>query len=96
MSAHTWGSCSIAIAYHGYIVWLINGDPKFNFVAKTVKDDVSIIPEIVNYSLILPAPNILQSLWEVPVVERDLTAKEKQLTFPEFPEIYVAFFFSFF
>lgn len=68
----------------GNIVWLINGDPKFHFVAKTVKNEVRIIPEFDNDSLVLPASNILQSLWKVPVVESNLTAKENQLSIIEF------------
>lgn len=66
------------MAYIGYIVWLVNGDPKFHFVAETAKDEVSIIPEFENNSFILPAPNFLQSLWKVPVVKSDLRAKEKR------------------
>lgn len=65
------------MAYIGNIVWFINGDPKFNFMAKTLKDKVSIIPEFGYDSLILPTLQILQSLWQVPVVEGDLAAKEK-------------------
>lgn len=65
------------MAYVGNIVWLINGDPKFDFMTKTFKDKVSIIPEFGNDSLILPTLQILQSLWQVPVVESDLTTKEK-------------------
>lgn len=64
------------MAYIGNIVWLINGDPKFNLMAKTVKDKVSIIPEFGNDSLILPTLQILQSLWQVPVVESDLMKNE--------------------
>lgn len=81
---HTWGSYSIAMADHGNIVWLINGDPKLHFVTKTVKDEVSIIPEFDYDSLILPAPIILQSLGKVPVVESDLTKNEKKLRMKEF------------
>ncbi len=72
------------MAYIGYIVWLINGDPKFHFVTKTAKDEVGIIPEFDNNSFILPAPNILQSLWKVPVEESDLMGKEKKLRFTKF------------
>lgn len=72
----TWGSCSIAMADVGYIIRLVNGDPKFHFGTKSAKDDISIIPESVNDGVILPAANILESLWKVPVVESDLTAKE--------------------
>lgn len=63
------------MAYVGNVVWLINGDPKFHSVAKTVKHEVSIIPEFVNESVILPALDVLQSLWEVPVEKSDLTEK---------------------
>lgn len=66
------------MAHIGYIVWLINGDPKFHFVAKTAKDKVSVILKFDNNSLILPAPNVLQNLWKVPVVESNLTTKGKQ------------------
>lgn len=66
------------MAHVGYIVRLINGDPEFHFVAKTAEDEVSVIPEFDNNSLILPAPKVLQSLWKVPVVESDLTTKEKR------------------
>ena len=69
------------MAYIGNIVRLINSDPKFHFVAKTAKDEISVITEFDNNSLILPATNILESLWKVPVVESDLTTKEKQLQF---------------
>lgn len=72
------------MAYIGYIVRLINGDPKFHFVAKMAKDEIRIIPEFENNCLIFPAPNILQSLWKVPVVEGDLIAKEKQSRFIKF------------
>lgn len=81
---YTWSSYSIAMADHGNIIWLINGDPKLHSVAKTVKNQVSIIPEFDNDSLILPAPNILQSLGKVPVVESDLTKKEKKLSMRKF------------
>lgn len=69
----TWCSCSVPVTDIGYVVWLINSDPKLDFVAKTAKDEVSIVPEFHNNGLIFPAPNILQSLWKVPVVESDLT-----------------------
>lgn len=81
------------MAYIGYIVWFINGDPKFHFVAKTAKDEVNIISEFDNNSFILPAPNILQGLWKVPVVESDLTAKEKQLRFTKFTNFPYQIFF---
>lgn len=45
LCSHTWSSSSIAMAYIGYIVWLINGNPKFHFVPKTAKDEISIILE---------------------------------------------------
>lgn len=69
------------MAYIGYIVWLINCDPFFHFVAKTTKDEISIFPESVNDSLILPPFNVLESLWKVPVVESNLKAKEKSLSY---------------
>lgn len=69
------------MAYIGYIVRFINGDPKFDFVAKTAKDEVSIIPEFADNGIILPAPNVLQSLWKVPVVESDLITKNRHLGF---------------
>lgn len=77
--SHTWSSSSIAMAYIGYIVWLINCDPKFHFVPKTAKDEVSIIPEFGYNCFILPASNILKSLWKVPVVESDLAAKKMRI-----------------
>lgn len=82
------------MAYIGYIVRLINCDPKFHFVAKTAKYEVCIIPEFDNDSLILPAPDVLQSLWKVPVVESDLTAKEKQFRFNESTNFTLQIFFG--
>lgn len=66
------------MAHIGYIVGLINGDPEFHFVAKTTKDEISIIPESDNDSIVLPTPDILESLWKVPVVKSNLTAKAKR------------------
>ncbi|MEQ2177171.1 hypothetical protein GOODEAATRI_001053 [Goodea atripinnis] len=60
-SKHTWGSYSISMANHRYIIRLIDGDPKFHSVAKATENDVSIIPESFNNSIIFPASNILQS-----------------------------------
>lgn len=62
--------------YVSYIVRLVNGDPKFHFRTKMAKNYVSIIRESGNDCFILPSPNVLQSLWKVPVVESDLTAKK--------------------
>lgn len=84
MFRHTRGSCSIAMANIGNIIRLINGNPEFHFVAKTVKHEVSIIFEFLNDSLILPAFNILQSLWKVPVVQSDLKVNENQLDIKRF------------
>ena len=47
------------MAYIGYIVRLINGDPKFYFMAETTEDKISIISEFNNNGVILPAPNVL-------------------------------------
>lgn len=80
----TWGRHSVAMPYHCYIIWLINGDPKFDFVAKTAKNEVSVIFESVDNSVVLPATNILQSLWKIPVVESDLTQIRKN----KFPELF--------
>lgn len=84
MFRHTRGSYSIAMANIGYIIWLINGNPEFHFVAKTVKHEVSIIFEFLNDSFILPAFNILQSLWKIPVVQSDLRVNENQLDIKRF------------
>lgn len=59
----------------GNIVWLIYSNPVFHFLAKTLKHKVSIIFEFLNDSVILPAFNILQSLWKVPMVQSDLRLK---------------------
>lgn len=67
------------MSYHGYIVGFVNSYPKFHFVAKSVKDEVSIISEFGNNSVIFPSPNILQGLWKVPVVQSDLKEKGKGL-----------------
>lgn len=66
------------MAHHRNVVRFINSDPVFYFVAKTAKNKVSIIPEFINNSVILPAPNVLQCLWKVPVVQSDLTEKNKK------------------
>lgn len=56
----------------GYIVRLIDGDPELHFVSKVSEDKISIFSESVNDAVVLPAPHILQSLREVPVVEGNL------------------------
>lgn len=62
----------------GNIVWLIYGNPVFHFLAQTLKHKVSIIFEFLNDRVILPAFNILQSLWKVPMVQSDLRLKKQQ------------------
>lgn len=74
---HTWRGGSIAVAYVSNIVWLINCDPKFHFVTKAVKDKISVFLKSVNYCLIFPSSDVLQSLRKVPVKESNLSAKEQ-------------------
>lgn len=50
------------MANHCYIVGLIDGNPIFDFGAEAAEYDVCIVPESVDDGLILPAPDILESL----------------------------------
>lgn len=75
---HTWSSGSVAVAHISNVVRLINCDPKFHFVSQTFKDEISVFLESVNDGHVLPSSNVLQRLRKVPVIESNLSAKEKR------------------
>lgn len=74
-SSLTWSSGANAIAKIGSVVGFIEGYPKFHFIPQPLEKDLSIFLKPLNYSIILPPTNVLQRLWEVPVIESYLWRK---------------------
>lgn len=68
-SSLTWSSCANAIAKICGVVGFIEGYPKFHFISQSLEKDLSIFLKPLNYSIILPPTNVLQCLWEVPMIE---------------------------
>lgn len=74
-SSLTWSSCANAIANIRGVVGFIDGYPKFHFIPQPLEKDLSIFLKPLNYSIILPPTDVLQRLWEVPVIESYLWGK---------------------
>lgn len=74
-SSLTWSSCANAIAKIRGVVGFIDGYPKFHFIPQPLEKDLSIFLKPLNYSIILPPTDVLQRLWEVPVIESYLWGK---------------------
>jgi len=79
-SSLTRSSCANAVATIRGVVGFIEGYPKFHFVSQSLEKELSIFLKPLNYRVILPPTDVLQRLWEVPVVESHLwgnTARER-------------------
>lgn len=71
----TWSCCANAIATVCTVVGFIKGYPKFHFISQSLEEELSIFLKPLNYSIILPPTNVLQRLWEVPMIESYLWGK---------------------
>lgn len=71
----TWSGYANAIATICSVVGFIEGYPKFHFISQSLEEELSIFLKSLNYSIILPPTNVLQCLWEVPVIESYLGGK---------------------
>lgn len=76
-SSLTWSSCASAMAKIGSVVGFIEGYPKFHFIPQPLEKDLSIFLKSLNYSIVPPPTNVLQCLWEVPVIESYLRGKKE-------------------
>lgn len=80
LSSLTRSSCANAIATICSVVGFIEGYPKFHFISQSLEKDLSIFLKPLNDSIILPPTDVLQCLWEVPMIESYLwgkTARER-------------------
>lgn len=64
----TWSRNAIAMTHVSNGVGLIQGYPKFHLFSKSLKQQLCIVFEFLNYGLIFPPSNVLKGLREVPVV----------------------------
>lgn len=79
-SSLTRSSCANTIAKICSVVGFIEGYPKFHLISQSLEEELSIFLKPLNYSIILPPTDVLQCLWEVPMIESYLwgkTARER-------------------
>lgn len=74
-SSLTRSRCANAIATICSVVGFVEGYPKFHFISQSLEKELSVFLKPLNYSVILPPTDILQRLWEVPVIEGYLCGK---------------------
>lgn len=74
--AITWSKYSIAIAWIGNDIGLIDSDPKLHLFSQPAEEHICILLKPLDYCIILPASNILECLGQIPVVNSHLLKKK--------------------